>query len=138
MKLKLHHRVLLYSIAAAILMTMSFKQSFDLQKSVERGKKLYQTNCVACHMAQGEGLSGAFPPLANSNRLADKNRLIKGLIKGMSGPMEVKGVTYNGAMPAYPFPDGEAADVLNYIRNSWGNKNAAITPADIQPALKSK
>jgi mono/diheme cytochrome c family protein len=134
--MKPRNTLVVSALVAAVL--MSFYQAFDLQKSVDRGKTLYQTNCTVCHMPMGEGLSGAFPPLAGNSRLADKTVMIKGLIKGMSGPVVVKGVNYNGAMPAFPFSDQEAADVLNYIRNSWGNKYDAIRPAEIQPALKSK
>ncbi|MCW5909610.1 MAG: cytochrome c [Cyclobacteriaceae bacterium] len=115
----------------------SFDQAFDLKASMERGKSIYETQCVACHMAEGEGISGVFPPLAQSDYLADKSRLVKVVLKGVRGEMTVNGVEYNSEMTGFPLSDQETADVLNYICNTWGNKAEVIKPADIQPALKT-
>lgn len=115
----------------------SFDQKFDLAASVARGKNVYEAQCMSCHMEQGEGLEGAFPPLAKSDYLSDKNRLIKVALLGVRGPIKVNGVGYDSEMTGFSLTDQEASDVLNYIRNTWGNKGAPITPAEIQPALKT-
>lgn len=107
-------------------------QDPNLKESMVRGKTLYQTNCAACHMAEGEGLSGVFPPLTVSDRLEDKNHLVHVILEGVNGPMEVNGVMYNGQMPGLSLSDREVADVLNYIRNSWGNAHEPITPTEVQ------
>lgn len=117
---------------------MSFNQDFDLNASINRGKSIYESQCQSCHMAQGEGLEGVFPPLANSNQLGDKNRLIKVVLQGVSGSIKVKGVEYNGEMTGFSLNDQQVADVLNFIRNNWGNREDPIRPTDIQPALKAK
>jgi nitrite reductase (NO-forming) len=113
---------------------MSFHiQKFDLKASIERGKEVYDINCTSCHMEKGEGLEGAFPPLAKSDYLmADKARSIKQILNGASGEMVVNGKTYNGEMPAMDLTDEQVSDVLNYVRNSWGNKGAAVTPAEVK------
>jgi len=115
----------------------SFDQSFDLKASMERGKSIYEAQCISCHMAEGEGLPGVFPPVAKSDYLIDKNRLVKVVLKGVRGEMKVNGADYNGEMMGFQLSDQETADVLNYIGNSWGNKAEVIKPVDVQPALKS-
>ena len=117
--------------ASASLLFLSFHQGsdFDLKASVERGKLVYTNNCVTCHQEQGEGVEGIFPPLAKSDYLmADKNRSIAQLLKGVSGEIKVNGKVYNGEMSAFNLTDKEASDVLNFIRNSFGNKGDAIKP----------
>lgn len=115
----------------------SFQQSFNLKASMERGKTIYETQCMSCHMAGGEGLEGVFPPLAKTDYLNDKNRLVKIILLGVRGSMKINGVEYNGEMLGYNYNDQEVSDILNYIRNSWGNKGEPILPTEIQPALKS-
>ena len=113
---------------------MSFHlQKFDLKASIERGKEVYNIHCITCHMEKGEGLDGAFPPLAKADYLmADKARSIKQILQGASGEMTVNGKTYSGEMPAIDLTDEQVSDVLNYVRNSWGNKGAAVTPTEVK------
>ena len=108
------------------LLSLAFVQPFNLKKRIEAGKKVYETSCMNCHMQDGKGLEGVFPPVAQSDFLKkSSNEIIDVLIKGQSGEIKVNGVTYNGVMPSVEYlSDQEVADVLNYIQNSWGNKNA--------------
>ncbi|MES2695783.1 MAG: copper-containing nitrite reductase [Verrucomicrobiota bacterium] len=102
---------------------------------MERGKKIFLTSCFACHLANGEGLPGIFPPLAGSDYLkADKNRAIQIVTKGLSGPITVNGKTYNNVMPPQTFDDGQVADVLTYVLNSWGNEGGMVTITDVRRA----
>lgn len=97
------------------------------------GKSIFSQNCAACHQAGGEGLKGAFPPLAKSDFLMkDKKRAIGIVLKGFQGPIVVNGETYNGVMPALGLSDEDAANVLTFIRNSWGNKGDEVTPAEVK------
>jgi nitrite reductase (NO-forming) len=129
------HSVFILTLSTMVL--CSFYQAFDLKASMERGKTIYEAQCVSCHMAAGEGLEGVFPPLAKTDYLNDKNRLIKVILLGVRGSMKINGVDYNGEMTGFSLNDEEVSDVLNYIRNSWGNKGAPIRPTEIQPALKA-
>ena len=108
------------------LLSLAFVQPFNLKKSIEAGKKVYETSCMNCHMQDGKGLEGVFPPVAQSDFLKKSSHdIIDVLIKGQSGEIKVNGVTYNGVMPSVEYlSDQEMSDVLNYIQNSWGNKNA--------------
>lgn len=99
----------------------------------ERGKKVFLTSCFACHMANGEGLPGVFPPIAGSDFLkADKDRAIKAVIKGLSGPITVNGKPYNNMMPPLEFTDDQVADVLTYVMNEWGNRFGSVSTADVK------
>jgi nitrite reductase (NO-forming) len=92
---------------------------------------------MSCHLEQGEGIADLYPPLAKSDYLmADKNRSIENVIHGVTGEIMVNGKTYNLEMAAFDLSDQEVSDVLNYIRNSWGNKGEAITPDDVSSARK--
>jgi mono/diheme cytochrome c family protein len=124
-------------ISFVLVSLFSFYQAFDLKASMERGKTVYESQCMSCHMAEGEGLEGVFPPLAKTDYLKDKNRLVKIVLLGARGPMKVNGVDYNGEKAGFTLNDQEVSDVLNYIRNSWGNKGEPVRPTEVQTALKS-
>lgn len=107
-------------------------QTDEDSKSILRGKQLYEANCQACHMADGNGLAGVFPPLAKSDYLLESAaRASQAILNGLNGAIIVNGVTYNGVMSAIPFSNQEVADVMNYIGNTWGNKSAMLSREDI-------
>jgi len=98
------------------------------------GKRIYTQNCVVCHQTSGLGMPGQFPPLVGSewvvggDWVAD-NHLVSILLHGMQGAVQVKGVTYNNAMPPWKqLKDDQIAAVLTYIRSEWGNAAAPISP----------
>lgn len=100
------------------------------------GKKQFAT-CVACHQQNGQGIPGTFPPLAGSEWVnGSEERVIRIVLSGLSGPVKVAGGSYNNAMPAfgpggYGWSDDKIAYVLTYVRQSWGNTGAAITPEKV-------
>ena len=74
---------------------------YGFSQNAAKGKGIYDKVCITCHQATGLGIPGAFPPLAKSDFLnKDVNRAIKGVVKGLSGPITVNGKKFNGAMPA--------------------------------------
>ena len=97
------------------------------------GKEVYDQNCIACHMEDGMGLEGVFPPLANSDYLlADPIRALKQVKNGSDEEMVVNGVTYDEVMPAQNVSDEELIDVVNYILNAWGNDGGEVTLEDLE------
>jgi nitrite reductase (NO-forming) len=114
-------------------------QEDALAKSIKEGKALYASYCSMCHQPEGQGIAGAFPPLAKSDYLmADTKRAI-GIIKnGLQGEITVNGKKYNNVMPAQALDDQQVAHVLNYVRNSWGNKGKIITAAEVKAVPKKK
>lgn len=98
------------------------------------GQQVYMTRCMSCHQVNGQGISGVFPPLDKSDWVTgDKERLIKVVLHGLSGPIDVNGVKYSGAMPPWGtfLKDDETAALLTYIRTSWSNKADKVTPEEV-------
>lgn len=92
------------------------------------GKALFAAHCAACHQATGKGLSGVFPPLDGSEWVQGDARVLANiLLHGIDGEIEVAGVTYKGAMPAFQqLSDAELAGVISYVRGTWSNKAEPI------------
>ena len=100
------------------------------------GEKVYLSNCASCHQKTGEGLEGAFPPLAQSDYLlADKKRAIQIAANGMDGPITVNGVDYDAMMASQGLSNEDVKEVVNYVLNSWGNEGGEVTIADVEAAL---
>jgi mono/diheme cytochrome c family protein len=116
-------------------LTISFKQIGTT--SFSNGKEVYINNCQSCHMEKGEGVEGLNPPLAKTTYLKDTKKIINIILKGQSGEITVNGKKYNTIMPAQDYlTDQQIADVLTYIRNSWGNKYPAVTTAQVKAQRK--
>ena len=124
-------------VLVSTLLSFQQKPKFSLPESIARGKNIYIAQCITCHMEQGEGIEGVYPPLAKADYLmADKKRSIQQVLYGATGEMKVNGKVYNMEMSAFDLNDQQASDVLNYIRNSFGNKGGAITPEEVKAARK--
>lgn len=98
------------------------------------GQKIYNANCSACHSVDGSGTSGVFPPLAGNLMVTGSpDKVIAAVKNGLTGPITVNGKAYNSAMPAWKgkLSNAEIADVITYIRSSWGNKSNAVTEAQV-------
>ncbi len=108
-----------------VLTTASLlNQETTLEESMQRGSEIYADFCVTCHLEKGEGVEGAFPPLAKSDYLAqNREASIRGIKYGQQGELVVNGQSYNGIMAPMGLEDEEIADVMNYILNSWGNQS---------------
>ncbi len=103
-----------------------------LQAKIEAGKVVYTRVCQACHQAEGQGIPGAFPPLANSDYLnSDVDRAIAVVIHGLSGPIEVNGERYDAVMPKLDLSDEEIANTITYVLNSWGNSGGEVTEEQV-------
>jgi len=116
----------------------------QIEKDVQ-GIEVYKKACVACHGAEGQGVPGAFPPLAENPYLfKDRAYPALAVLFGLEGPIEVKGETYDGLMPAFAYlSDEEIAAVVAFIRNNFGNEKLRpegfkdLTPEEVQ-ALRQK
>ena len=99
---------------------------------LEKGGRIYAETCAACHQPGGQGLAGAFPPLAKSDYLmADKKRAIGILKNGLSGPVMVNGVKYDGVMPMLNLDAVSIASVLTFVRSAFGNEGNEITVEEV-------
>ena len=119
-----------------VCITLSFsflKQETPLSESIDRGKDIYMDFCISCHLNQGEGVPGTFPPLANSDYvLQHREKSIRAIKYGLEGEIIVNGESYNNTMPSPGLEDEEIADVMNYILHSWGNtSDRMVTPKEV-------
>jgi len=102
--------------------------------SITRGQVVYTKNCLSCHFADGGGVPNMNPPLVKTSYvLGDKTKLIKVVLNGFAQNVEIDGETYSNNMAPHNFlSDQEIADVLTYVRNSFGNKASAIKVAEVK------
>jgi nitrite reductase (NO-forming) len=101
-------------------------------EQIALGKNVFESNCLACHQANGEGIPNAFPPLAKSDFLnADHDRAIGILLHGRSGPITVNGKTFDSVMPAIALNSEQIANVITYVLNSFGNNGGQVTPSQV-------
>ncbi|MDX2182622.1 MAG: cytochrome c [Gemmatimonadaceae bacterium] len=118
---------------AALAAVLSFAALSTTAEAQKTGAEVYAT-CSACHQANGQGVPGAFPPLAGSEWVNGKGDIpIAIVLHGLQGPLTVKGQKYNGVMAPWgtTFNDEQIAAVVTYIRSQWGNKAPAVTKADV-------
>ena len=129
---------LLATFSTAILSFRSFFPADDLAESVKRGEAVYNSTCISCHQVNGAGVPGVFPPLAKSDYLmGDAKKAIRTVLHGLEGEITVNGEPYNQQMPSQShLSDQQVADVLNYVRNNWGNQGSAVTPAQVKAERK--
>jgi mono/diheme cytochrome c family protein len=104
-----------------------------------RGDAIYARTCIACHGPDGLGVAGAFPPLDGSDWLTGDPRIpIKILLKGLQGPIAVKGQKFNNIMPPHvDLSDQDIAEVLTYARQRWSNDAAPVTPIQAKSVRRS-
>jgi nitrite reductase (NO-forming) len=109
------------------------------EEQIAAGKPLYASNCASCHQPSGLGIPASIPPLAGSDFLVknDKERILRVVLNGTSGPLRVNGTTFNAVMPPWSqLTNDEIANILTYVFNSWGNSHGVISPADVAQARK--
>ncbi len=104
--------------------------SLTKEIQIARGQQTFMQTCFVCHQVNGEGIPNQIPPLAKSDYLmADPERSIRAVLQGLTGEIVVNGKKYNGAMlPMGNLSDEEIANVLTYVRNSFGNSGDPIAP----------
>jgi len=117
------------------------KENFitGVQQSKTTGEKIFKKYCISCHMADGSGVPHMNPPLIQTKYvLGEKEDLIKIILNGI-GNVEINGETYTNKMPPLKkiLKDQQIADVLTYVRNSFGNKAPAVTVTEVK-AVRSK
>jgi mono/diheme cytochrome c family protein len=129
--------VFLFFIASSFVTS----QPGGLKAAMAKGKKVYETYCLACHQPDGTGVPNLNPPLVKTKWvLGDKKQLAKIILKGLKGgEIEIDGDQFHNPMPPQEsvLTDQEIADVLTYVRNSFGNKASLVTAAEVK-AVRAK
>ena len=121
-------------LAACLVCCFSFRIQDPLKESIDRGKKVYESTCLPCHQSKGSGVPGMNPPLIQTRYvLGATDTLINIVLNGLDEELEINGQSYSNPMPGQPqLKDEEVADVLTFVRNSFGNKASAVTAAEVK------
>jgi mono/diheme cytochrome c family protein len=129
-----------FKLFGLMLFALLYSVQADAQ-NMQKGKKIYETKCLACHQADGGGVPNMNAPLDAASNVVGKDiaRLVRIIRYGYNERVALDGFYYSNAMTASPdLKDNEIADLLTYIRNSWSNKASAVTIAQVQAAKKKK
>jgi mono/diheme cytochrome c family protein len=102
-------------------------------ETIAGGKELFMKYCLSCHQTDGSGVPNTYPPLRKSNWVnGDKFRLIKILLNGLQGEIEVNDDFYDQVMPKQiTLSDEQIAIVLTYIRQNFGNDTTTVSTAEV-------
>jgi len=127
------HKSYLAAAAGCVLLSPVWGQQAD-PASKKSGKTHFQSYCAACHQYDGQG-AGAAPPLDGSPWVTGPaERLIKIILHGVRGPMEIHGKTYNREMPGFGkmLSDAEAASLAAFVRRRFGAVKEPVTPEQVR------
>lgn len=132
-------KIILTVTGLTIILLALAQTGKTLKASMDRGKKVYDAYCLACHMEDGTGVPRMNPTLVKTKWvLGDKKKLAVIVLNGMDEEIEINGQNYSNPMAPHDFlKDQEIADVLTFIRNSFGNKATAVTAAEVKTARAS-
>ena len=122
-------------LAGCLLLCVGCGKNSPPDPSYIRGQELYDNSCAACHQTSGWGAEGIAPPLVQSPWvLGPQGRLVRIVLHGVRGPIEVGGRVYNLEMEfsRSGFSDQDLADVLTYVRGAWGNDGRRIDQATVR------
>jgi mono/diheme cytochrome c family protein len=102
--------------------------------TMARGKVVYNSICLACHMADGNGVPTMNPPIVKTEYvLGDKTRLIKIVLNGFKEDVQINGQSFSNNMtPHKDLTDRQIADVLTYVRKSFGNKASSVSALEVK------
>jgi mono/diheme cytochrome c family protein len=130
-------KTIVVALVSFALISVAAKQ--PPQTSKQRGNELYKKYCLTCHQANGTGVPRMNPPLIKTTYVTgDKKKLIKWVLRGSVENIPIDGQTYSNNMPAQAYlTDQEIADVLTYVRSSFGNKATAVTAAEVKTVRAS-
>ncbi len=133
--------IAVFVVTAAVIMGLFvFNEQVPLDtvpeppEELPPAQTLYRNYCATCHGADGLGVARRYPPLVDTHWvLEDSERLVLITLHGLTGPIEVRGQTYDDYMPplGHRLSDEEIAHLLTYVRNSWGNDAGAITADEV-------
>jgi len=129
-----------FAIAIFLMAQTKLKPAPGKETTMANGAKVYKQYCMACHQADAGGVPHLNPPLIKTPFiLGDKKRLIQNIINGKTEPVEIDGEMYTNPMPAQVLlNDQQVADVLSYVRNSFGNKASMVTVAEVKQVRAAK
>ena len=129
-------RIIVLSFSAALI-CIAAQQPAPTSK--QRGGELYKQYCLTCHQANGTGVPRMNPPLIKTSYVTgSKTKLIKWVLQGSVEKVPIDGQTYSNNMPPQAYlTDQQIADILTYVRGTFGNKATAVTTAEVKTVRTS-
>ena len=111
-----------------VALTSEQQDRFDL------GRDLYMISCGACHQPHGMGQEGLAPPLKDSDwSTGSKDRMIRIVLHGLQGPIEIHGKKWELVMPGLGvFDDEQLSSILTYVRREWGHTASPVNPEEVE------
>jgi len=115
------------------------KKYSTLKSTIKAGEAVYTQNCLTCHQADGGGVQNMNPPLIKTSYvLGDKAKIIGIVLNGFEHE-DIDGDSFQNVMPSFNYlTDKQIADVLTYVRNSFGNKANRVTITEVKTIRTKK
>lgn len=106
----------------------------EQQKRFDTGRDLFLISCGACHQPHGMGQDGLAPPIKDSDwSTGSKERMIRIVLHGLQGPIEVHGKKWELIMPGLAvFDDEQLSSIMTYVRREWGHTASPIDPEEVK------
>ncbi len=126
-------------LIVAELMIVNCNSPLPSSTAMKSGEQVYRQTCLSCHQSDGSGVQGLNPPLKNSVYVTgEETKLIGILLTGLNTGVQINGEDYTNPMPPFgnSLNDNEIADVLTYVRNSFGNKAKKISADQVKAERK--
>lgn len=126
------------TVASSGSIQETVKTEETVNEALLAGKAVYDSYCLTCHMSNGGGAPGMNPPLVGTDWvLGDKERLIKVVLQGLDEQVEIQGEFYQNVMASHAFlSDQQIADVLTFVRQSFGNDADEVKPEEVSKVRK--
>ena len=126
-------------ILSLFLFSCQSEEKIKLEQYYIGGKEIYEQNCANCHQKNGQGLQNLYPPIAGSDYLKDKSKVILAIKNGLVGEIIVNGKKYNQPMPANnQLTNLDIAEVITYIYNEWKVESKITEVAEVEAVLNPK
>ncbi len=129
------------AIIALVAIVSTSASGQDKAALMKRGAEVYKAYCQTCHQPTGAGLPNVYPPLAGSDYIKTKPKatIIDNVVNGLKGEVVVNGKKFNNVMVPLPanYTNDDAAAVITYALNTWGNNGGLVSAAEVKKIRKS-
>lgn len=130
MKRPLTHRAGTPGLLGVVLVGLA-----SCERDLDSSAKAFVANCAACHGPEGRGVERAGPPFVGSSWVdGPESRLVRIVLNGVGGAIDVSGKAYNLEMPGFGMAlnDAQVAQLLTYLRQRFGSNPAPISTATVR------
>ena len=139
MRHEFKYTLLVLVIDVIFLTSCQSEEKIKLEQYYIGGKELYEQNCANCHQKDGKGLQNLYPPIAGSDYLKDKEKVIYIIKNGLAGEILVNGKKYNQPMPANnQLTNLDIAEIVTYIYNEWNGETKITEVKEVEKVLNNK